>query len=118
MVSYRDHALAHEILARFGSENPDRPFTGIRRDYDFLIFGSAIGASIGLIVVVVAQQLQMLMFATGMALLGAMFGHLLDRIRGNSGPGGRFRITMYEWLLGVAVLALLLSMRQLMNALS
>ncbi len=100
IVEYEDHGRAGQVVDEFREQCPDRPRSGIRRDFDYLIFGIAIGGTVGSFFLFRAQHHPLAIAALiGFGVTGALVGHLIDRWRGAVRRGGRFRFGVWEFLI-------------------
>lgn len=93
-VEYEDREAAAAILTKHLQTHPNRRPPGIRRDYDGLIFGFAIGLTTGFIFALGANFAVIVPFV----LLGMLIGHLYDRMRYHLRASGRLRIGIWELL--------------------
>ncbi len=115
-VDCRDQHAASEIEAHLRLREPARRSTGFRRDFDCLILGSVLGASLGLSLVFITRHAAMTFFALALTLLGAMVGNLADRQRTSvARRGAGFRIEIYDCLLTMAVVGLVLSLPRIIQ---
>jgi hypothetical protein len=81
-VDFEDHQRATEVVDQHRQTCPDQKPSGIRRDFDFLIFGIAIGLTLGFIYVFGnAGNPTALAAPVVFGLTGALTGHFIDRIR-------------------------------------
>ena len=87
-VDYSDCDRAAELLERHLAKFPDRPVTSWRREFDYTLFASLLGSTVGIIAVFgeiegPRQAVVILVFA----LFGAVSGYCCDR------PRNRYRRT-------------------------
>lgn len=100
LIDYEDRRIATPILDMHHRERPDQIPRSLRREFDFLIFCGAIGATIGgLFVFNVATEPIVLSAPIAFGLVGAILGHLVDRVGQQLRETGRFRFGMREFLI-------------------
>jgi hypothetical protein len=99
-VDFEDHQRATQIFDEHRETCPDSRPAGIRRDFDYMIFGLAIGLALGFVYLFGNFRNSMALAAPVVfALTGALAGHLIDRVRGQWRRTGRIRIGLWDFLI-------------------
>ena len=106
-VDKSDCQRAAELLAEHQKKHPDLAPKTFRRDFDFTIFGTLLGATFGAILLVgELREPRQWLVLIGFALLGAISGHFVDRPRNRYRQTGRMQFGIGEVLLLTTVIAL------------
>jgi hypothetical protein len=106
-VDYADRQRAGDLLEVHRRECPDVRPSGHRRDYDFALFGGALGATLGLIGLYgEVDAWQDALTLGGFTLLGALVGNLIDWLRIMYRRSGRLQFGVREFLIVVVLPAL------------
>ena len=106
-VDHSDCQRTAELLEKHLKQYPDLAPKTFRRDFDFTIFGTLLGATFGAILLVgELRELRQLLVLFGFALLGAISGHFVDRPRNRYRQTGRMQFGIGELLLLTTVIAL------------
>jgi len=114
IVDYEDHGRAGQVLDEFREHCPDRPHFGIRRDFDYLILGIAIGVTVGSCFLIRARNnLLAILPLIAFGVTGALVGHLCDRLLGAARRSSRFRFGLRELLILATLPALVAFLWQL-----
>jgi hypothetical protein len=104
VVDKEDHLKATEIYRRNRDSFPNRyPYKRGRR-FDYLIFGTAIGLTVGAIIFLgVWQKPNAVAILVTFIGIGATLGHLLDRIFMGYARTGKLRVGVWEILIAMAI---------------
>ncbi len=104
VVDKEDRELAWQLYRENQEQFPNHIPKKESKRYDCLIFGTAIGMSIGLIIVIdIYSKPQAAAIPITFAALGAVTGHLLDRLRMSRTRTGRARMGIWELLLAMSI---------------
>ncbi len=100
LVDFEDRERAAAAYLEHQVVCPDQRPQGIRKDFDLLIFGLAIGLSLGTILIVQSfGNAKALMSPLVFGVIGAILGHLFDRVRDQFRRTGKLRLGVWEFLL-------------------
>lgn len=106
-VDNSDCERAAELLKQHQLQFPDRPSRDYRRDFDFTIFGTVMGATFGAILLVGEfhgpREVTALVIFT---LFGALTGSFLDRPRNRYRRTGQLQFGIGDMLVLTAIIAL------------
>ena len=98
-IDFEDGQRAGAILDEHRTRFPDKPLKGLRRRFDYLIFGVLIGVTVGIFFLLNARQSRLIYSApVAFGLAGGLSGHLIDRLRGHYRRTGRLQFGIYEFL--------------------
>ena len=116
LVDYSDRDQAAAVLERHLAEFPDLPRADYRRDFDFTIFGTVLGATFGTILMFAEfRDVQSLAIFTIFTLFGAITGSFLDRPRNRYRRTGQIQFGPGDLLVLTAVVALGIALWKLLN---
>jgi hypothetical protein len=116
LVDYSDHERAADLLEAHLARFADQPRETWRRDFDFTIFGSVLGATFGLILMAVEfRDVQSLAILLTFALFGAIIGVLLDRPRNCYRRTGQIQFGLGDILVLMSLVALAIVLWQLLT---
>jgi hypothetical protein len=107
LVDYSDRDKAYDVLKTHLAEFPDLPRADYRRDFDFTIFGTVLGATFGAILLLAEfRDVQSLVILLLFTVLGAVTGSFLDRPRNRYRRTGQIQFGLGDVLVLTAIVAL------------
>lgn len=109
-IAVRDRVRAFEILASHQKKYPDQRLRGVRRPFDFTIFGGLIGAVVGIVSFsYTTDYFLRAVVWLGFIGNGVVIGYVADRLFRNQRYGDRLQITITDLLFFTSAVALLIS---------
>ena len=104
LVDYEDRDSAVGALSAHLQDHPNRRLNTVRRDFDGLIFGLAIGLTCGFIFGIASwPDVSAFAVSVPFLILGCLLGHLYDRLRYHLRTSGRLRIGIWELMILTAL---------------
>jgi hypothetical protein len=116
LVDYSDRRRAAEVLDEHLAAFPDRPRETWRRDFDFAIFGTVLGATFGTILMAAEfRDLRSVVICVIFTLLGAVTGNFLDRPRNRYRQTGQIQFGLGDLLVLTAIVGLATALWKLLT---